>query len=276
MRYHQLEHLSHREFKRLCGVSRGTFRAMVEELRPHLDRRGQRGGQAKLSVEDQLLVALEYWREYRTQFHIGVSWGLHETTVGRIVRKVEDVLIKCGKFRLPGNRQLYQPGWEWKVMVVDVGEVEIERPQKTQKRYYSGKQKCHTLKAQLLVEFETGQVICTAVDTGRTHDFKLLKRSRLPLKRSQLCLADRGYQGFAKLHTGACIPTKKRRKQPLPAEEKQHNQALARLRVRVEHVIRRFKIFRIFSGRYRNRRRRFGLRLNLIAGLLNYELTHVS
>jgi hypothetical protein len=38
------------------------------------------------------------------------------------------------------------------------------------------------------------------------------------------------------------------------------------------HVIRRFKIFRIFSGRYRNRRRRFGLRLNLIAGLLNYEL----
>ncbi|MGM9497390.1 IS5/IS1182 family transposase [Desertifilum tharense IPPAS B-1220] len=130
MRYHQLEHLSHREFKRLCGVSRGTFRAMVEELRPHLDRRGQRGGQAKLSVEDQLLVALEYWREYRTQFHIGVSWGLHETTVGRIVRKVEDVLIKCGKFRLPGNRQLYQPGWEWKVMVVDVGEVEIERPQK--------------------------------------------------------------------------------------------------------------------------------------------------
>jgi hypothetical protein len=103
---------------------------MVEELRPHLDRRGHRGGQAKLSVEDQLLVVLEYWREYRTQFHIGVSWGLHETTVGRIVRKVEDVLVKGDKFRLPSHRQLYQPGWEWKVMVVDVGEVEIERPQK--------------------------------------------------------------------------------------------------------------------------------------------------
>lgn len=132
------------------------------------------------------------------------------------------------------------------------------------------------MKAQLLVEFETGQIICTAVDKGKTHDFKLLKRSRLPFICSQLCLADRGYQGFAKLHTGACTPTKKPRKQPLPAEEKQHNRALARLRVRVEHVIRRFKIFRIFSSRYRNRRKRFGLRLNLIAGLLNCELAHAS
>jgi hypothetical protein len=128
----------------------------------------------------------------------------------------------------------------------------------------------------LVVEFETQQIICTAVDTGRTHDFKLLKRSRLPFVTSQLCLADRGYQGFARRHRGACTPTKKRRHQPLPKEEKQHNQVLARLRVKVEHVIRRFKIFRMFSERYRNRRKRFGLRLNLIAGLLNYELAHPS
>ena len=132
------------------------------------------------------------------------------------------------------------------------------------------------MKAQLLVAFETGQIICTAVDTGRTHDFKLLKRSRLPFVSSQWCLADRGYQGFAKRHAGACTPTKKPRKQALSKDEKSHNRALARLRVRVEPVIRRFKIFRLFSGRYRNRRKRFGLRLNLIAGLLNYELAHTS
>ena len=132
------------------------------------------------------------------------------------------------------------------------------------------------MKAQLLVEFATGQIIATAVEKGRVHDFKLLKRSRLPFVSSQLCLADRGYQRFAKIHPGACTPTKKPRKQPLADAEKQHNRALARLRVRVEHVIRRFKIFRIFSGRYRNRRKRFGLRLNLIAGLLNYELAHAS
>ncbi|MBW4489340.1 MAG: transposase family protein, partial [Trichocoleus desertorum ATA4-8-CV12] len=69
---------------------------MVEVVRPHLDRQGRRGGQTTLSVEDQVLVALAYWREYRSQFHIGVSWGLHETSVGRIVKKVEDLLIKSG------------------------------------------------------------------------------------------------------------------------------------------------------------------------------------
>lgn len=130
------------------GSAGVALRSLVEVLRPHLERQGRRGGQAKLSVEDQLLVAWEYWREYRSQFHIGVSWGLHETTVGRIVRKVEDLLVKCGKFRLPSQRQLYQPGWEGKVMVVDVGEIEIERPKKNSSATESGKQKCHTLKAQ--------------------------------------------------------------------------------------------------------------------------------
>jgi len=130
MRYNELEHLSNSQFKRLCGVGRRTFSEMIEVLHPYLERRGQRGGQAKLSVEDQLLVVLDYWREYRSQFHIGVSWGIHETTVGRIIRKVETILVQCGKFRLPSQRQLYQAGWEWRVLVVDVGEVEIERPKK--------------------------------------------------------------------------------------------------------------------------------------------------
>ncbi|MBW4639350.1 MAG: hypothetical protein KME05_14135 [Gloeocapsa sp. UFS-A4-WI-NPMV-4B04] len=81
---------------------------------------------------------------------------------------------------------------------------------------------------------------------------------------------------LSKLHPSTCTPTKKPRKQALPDAEKQSNRALACLRVRVEHMIRRLKIFRIFSGRYRNRRKQFGLRLNLIAGLLNYELAHAS
>ncbi len=80
MHYSELDELTTAEFKRLCGASRNTFNEMVEVLRPHLERQGHRGGQNKLMVEDQLLIALEYWREYRSQFHIGVSWGVHETT----------------------------------------------------------------------------------------------------------------------------------------------------------------------------------------------------
>lgn len=130
MLYTDLQQLSAVEFKRLCGVTRKTFNKMVEKVQPHLERQGRRGGQNKLSAEDQLLVTLEYWREYRSQFHIAASWGLHETTVGRIIKKVENVLIKSGTFSLPSQRSLYQPGEEQTVMIVDVGEMEIERPKK--------------------------------------------------------------------------------------------------------------------------------------------------
>ena len=75
MTYEQLKHLKPSIFKRKCGVRCETFEQMVELLRPYLDRTGKRGGQCKLNVEDQLLLVLEYWREYRTQFHIATSWG---------------------------------------------------------------------------------------------------------------------------------------------------------------------------------------------------------
>lgn len=81
----------------------------------------------------------------------------------------------------------------------------------------------------------------------------------------QLCLADRGYQGLVKLHYSSCTPTKKPRKAKLDKYERQHNRLLAQLRVIAEHVNRRLKIFRILAERYRNRRKRFGLRFNLIA-----------
>lgn len=130
MIYEQLKTLSSRAFKRRCGVQRETFKQMSEVLRPHLDRSGQRGGQSKLKVEDQLLVVLEYWREYRTQFHIGTSWGLSESAVCRLIQRVETLLMESGKFRLPGKKQLYQNAHTWSVIAVDVTESPIERPKK--------------------------------------------------------------------------------------------------------------------------------------------------
>ena len=130
MTYEQLQSLKPSVFKRKCGVRQETFEQMTEVLRPHLDRRGKRGGQPKLSVEDQLLVVLEYWREYRTQFHIASSWGMSESAVCRLIQKVETLLMNSGKFRLPGKKQLYQNAYTWSVLVVDVTESPIERPKK--------------------------------------------------------------------------------------------------------------------------------------------------
>lgn len=86
------------------------------------------------------------------------------------------------------------------------------------------------------------------------------------------CLADKGYQGIQKLHANSRTPKKKPRGNDLTLEDKKSNRELARVRVVGEHVHRRLKVFRILSERYRNRRKRFGLRFNLIAGLYNYEL----
>lgn len=130
MTYEQLKHLKPSAFKRRCGVQPETFEQMTHLLRPHLERSGKRGGQAKLSVEDQLLLVLEYWREYRTQFHIGTSWGISESAVCRLIRKVETLLINSGQFSLPGKKQLYQNAEGWDVLVVDVTESPVERPKK--------------------------------------------------------------------------------------------------------------------------------------------------
>ncbi len=89
----------------------------------------------------------------------------------------------------------------------------------------------------------------------------------------RLCLADKGYQGLAKLHADSCLPTKKPRQGKLDNSERQHNRSFARLRIVVEHVNRKLKIFRILAERYRNRHRRFGLRFNLISAILNFELS---
>lgn len=123
-----------------------------------------------------------------------------------------------------------------------------------------------------MVNQANGHILCTAFGRGRVHDFRLFKQERVPMLPQQLCLADKGYQGIVKLHSSSCTPTKKRRKSQLDPEERQHNRNLARLRVVAEHVNRKLKIFRILGERYRNRRRRFGLRFNLIAAIVNFEL----
>ena len=84
MTYEQLKQLKPEAFKRRCGLQIETFNQMIAILNPHLDRRGKRGGQCKLSVEDQLLVVLESWREYRTQFHIGIATARAVRTYDRV------------------------------------------------------------------------------------------------------------------------------------------------------------------------------------------------
>ncbi len=120
---------------------------------------------------------------------------------------------------------------------------------------------------------KTLEIIATAFGRGSTHDFHLFKESHSGMAACICGLADAGYLGIENLHANSQIPAKKSKLHPLTKEQKTNNQKLSSKRIFVENVIRRLKIFRILSERYRNRRKRFGLRFNLIAAIYNFELT---
>lgn len=86
------------------------------------------------------------------------------------------------------------------------------------------------------------------------------------------CLGDRGYQGLQKLHAKSQTPKKKPPGRELSKCDRQTNRKLASRRIVGEHVIGKLKVFRILMERYRNRCRRFGLRVNLISAIYNFEL----
>ncbi len=128
MNYEDVKNLKPSDFKRLCGVTKETFAAMREVVCEH-KRAARRGRKSNLSIENQLLLTLSFWREYRTLFHLGRDWGLHESNVSRAVRRIEDILIKSGRFSLPGKKRLLEAD-ALKYTIVDVTEREIERPKK--------------------------------------------------------------------------------------------------------------------------------------------------
>jgi len=108
------------------------------------------------------------------------------------------------------------------------------------------------------------------------HDRKLLRVSKVRLKAKTKAGVDSGYQGFQHDHPNTAKPIKNTKRHPLTKEQKKSNREQARERILVENVIGSIKRFRILSERYRSRRKRFGLRINLISAIYNWELDHVN
>jgi hypothetical protein len=145
---------------------------------------------------------------------------------------------------------------------------------KKQRSFYSGKRKRHTLKSEVLIRRHTGRIVVTANAPGRCRDLTLRREAGSRLPEDVHVLADLGYQGLQHQHRLTVLPFKATKKRPPAPVERALNRAQAQLRVRVEQVIRRLKVFWILARPYRNRRRRFGLGLNLIVAIYNFELAH--
>ena len=131
MSYEQIKSLAPELFKRYCGIKPDTFVRICEFVRDELHRTQKKSGRpCKLSVEDQVLMTLEYWREYPAQFHIAKRWQLSEATVSRTIVKIENLLANSSDLKLPGKKVLRRNETIFEFVVVDVTETPIERPKK--------------------------------------------------------------------------------------------------------------------------------------------------
>ena len=130
-KYEAVSRLSSIEFRRLTGVRKDAFVKMISVVKEAENKRMSRGGKPPhLTLEDRLLMTLEYLREYRTYFHLGQSYGLSESACYRNCRWIEDALIKSKAFSLPGKKVLLKSDVEFEVILIDATESPIERPKK--------------------------------------------------------------------------------------------------------------------------------------------------
>lgn len=136
-----MQNLRDEDFKRLSGVHRKTFDKMMEILAEAEKIKKKQGGKpSKLCLQDELLMTLEYLREYRTFFHVSKSWGISESTCHRKVVWIEDILVKSNEFSLPKRKELLDNN-EFEVILVDATESPIERPKRNQKKFTQERKK---------------------------------------------------------------------------------------------------------------------------------------
>lgn len=132
--YEKISKLKDAQFRRKTGVKRKTFETMVRLVIESEKKRKKKmtGRPPKLSYEDQVLLSLEYLREYRTYFSLGQIYGISEANTYKICKRIEDILVRSKEFKLPGRKELYEAP-DIDCVVVDASESVIERPKKSKK-----------------------------------------------------------------------------------------------------------------------------------------------
>lgn len=262
-----------RNFRNITGLTIEEFEKVVEKVRSGWEKLEKQkkchGRRSKLpTLEDKLFCVILYYRTYITHRFLGCLFNVHNANVCRLLKRIEPLLAK--KVTITKDRSM-TPEKILKILA-DVTEQQMQRPEdsKKRKKSYSGKKRTNTMKTEIIIE-EGGRILSVSKSyRGRISDFRIRKQEKyLPL--DSIKHADSGYQGWQKLQSNVIIPYKKYRKKPLTPEQKEHNRRLASFRMRVENKIREIKIFKIMSNVYRNFQKKYNLRFNIIAGIVNLK-----
>lgn len=113
--------------------------------------------------------------------------------------------------------------------------------------------------------------MCVYIDVGKKHDFRIFQESKVHFSKNTIVFADKGYQGICKIHNNSLIPFKSSSKHSLTEEQRKYNRLISQCRISIEHINRYIKRFRILSSRYRNKRKNFGIKINLICAIYNFQ-----
>ena len=257
-------------FLRLLGLTKEEFDILVSKVKLQWEKKvinkyKRPGRNYKLSVEQMLMMLLLYYRTYSTQMQIGFMFGIDDSRVCRIIKLLEPLVAKI--VAIKKNREL---SYEETAQLIDVTEQVIERPSKKQNYYFSGKKRRHTLKTEVRITSDGRIINISKSYKGKSHDFKIHKEAD-PIPIGTRVYADSGYQGINKRTKNARIPIKKSKKKPLSYWQKVYNKIISKRRIKVENMIAEIKNFRILSNRYRNKRRRYNLKFNIIGGIVNLK-----
>ena len=288
-------------FRAMTGLSVAAFDILVGDAVPALaaadvarlnrpDRRRAVGAghPTALAPRDQVLLTVVWLRRYPTDVVLGYLFGVDEATVRRTRTRVLPVLEALGRdtMRLPDPGKYRRPTLDALLadtpalaVLVDTFEQPVQRPKARAEadRYYSGKKRRHTRKTQVAIAEDDGRFVDVAAGVpGPTHDLTLLKESGLlgRLAPGVGALADLGYVGIAAAHPQGlgATPRKKPRGKERPPEDVAYNRAFARRRVKVEHGIRRLRLYECVTQPDRHHQRGADARVVACAGLANRRL----
>ena len=293
----------------LTGLRPEEYTAFERDVRPRLaaaeQARRQRpdrqraigaGHPFALSARDQVLLTVVWLRQYPTHDVLALLFGVTAATVSRTIARVLPVLEVAGQatMRMPDPGRRHRRTLDALLaqtpalaVVIDSFEQRVQRPhdRAERDRWYSGKKKAHTIKTQVAVDEETGQIVDVPESVpGPTADLVLLREAgvltRLP--EGVGALGDLAYVGIAPLHPGGpaatapatATPRRKPRGRDRPAADIADNRAFARRRIIVEHSIGRLRHYQCLTQRDRQHRQLHTARVRAVAGLVNRQLRH--
>jgi hypothetical protein len=297
MRYVQLsQHAS--VFLTMTGLMVGEYDEWLAEVLPlyqqaeqgrlaraHRQREPGGGRDATLSERDQILLSVVWLRQYSVYEVLVYLFGTSSPAVSRYLAPVLPVLEQAGKdtMRVPDPGRKRRRNLDAllnaipALVVIDSFEQKVQRPADpgTCDALYSGKKKTHTLKSQLTVDEETGEMVDVSDSVpGPYADVKLVEQSgvleRLP--EGVGAIGDCGYQAIHDLHPLAYSPRKKPRGKDRPPEDVAYNTALSRRRMIVENTLSRARRYQSITQPDRDHRRHHAVRVRAVAGLVNYQL----